>query len=58
MYVIVLDFYSYICVKQDVLHMTFQKGFYGLKSGNYFNEKCIVVTDVVMTLLVPVESVM
>ena len=28
---------------------------YCLKSGHYFKEKCIVVTDVVMTLLVPAK---
>ena len=28
---------------------------YCLKSGHYFMEKCIVVMDVVMTLLVPAK---
>ena len=31
--------------------------FIAFKVDNDFNEKCIVVTDVVMTLLVPAESV-
>ena len=32
-------------------HMTFQKGFISpLKCGHYFNEKCIIVKDIVMML--------
>ena len=31
--------------------------FYRLKSGHFFNEKCIVVSDVVMMLLVPAKRV-
>ena len=32
------------------------RAFYRLLSGHYFKETCIVVTDVLMTLLVPAES--
>ena len=37
--------------------MTVQKNFLSPLKLQYLNEKCIVVSDVVMTLLVPAESV-
>ena len=40
-----------------VYHMTFQTGFLYPLKWTLFNEKCIVVKDIVMTLLVPAESV-
>ena len=37
--------------------MTFQNGLLSPLKGTFFYEKCIFVMDVVMTLLVPAESV-
>ena len=37
--------------------MIFQMFFFYFSNGHYFSEKCIVVTDVVITLLVPAECV-
>ena len=48
---------SVILYMYSVYHMTIQKSFLSPLKVKYINEKCIVVTDVVMTLLVPAESV-